>query len=291
MKEIRHLLLPKNLFNLNVLELCPTNEDFKEYTNTHKHNYFSLIDEEINDYKDIIKPNYFDVIFMENELTNEMSSQFFDIINYTLKNKGKCLINISTDVLTIPSLFEKYDVNEDNFIYKNIDVIGYKRQELLIKQEELRKIKELKKQIELKKQEELQKQIELKKQEEVRKKKELEEELKRQKQLEKEKELKNKNEYEKGLKNLLEKLEKLDSTQPIKPKKNVVIKNKPKNYSVGSLSLNEKKPTEKPKSKKITLKKETPTKEIKKVNIIKQTLNKVKNKISIRPRRGSRPKL
>ena len=95
MKEIRHLLLPKNLFNLNVLELCPANEDFKEYTNTHKHNYFSLNDEEINDYKNIIKPNYFDVIFMEIELTNEMSDQFFELINYSLKNKGKCLINIS----------------------------------------------------------------------------------------------------------------------------------------------------------------------------------------------------
>ena len=80
MKEIRHLLLPNNLFNLNVLELCSTNEEFKELTNKRKHNYFYLNSEQIDNYKNIIKPNYFDVIFMDSELTNEILVQLFDLI-------------------------------------------------------------------------------------------------------------------------------------------------------------------------------------------------------------------
>ena len=266
MKEIRHLLLPNNLFNLNVLELCSTNEEFKELTNKRKHNYFYLNSEQIDNYKNIIKPNYFDVIFMDSELTNEILVQLFDLIQYSIKKSGRCLINLNKDVTTIPTDFEIYDVNDEFFIYKNIDVLGYKRQEELWRQEKLRKEKEL--------------------EEKLRK----EEELKKEKEL-KEKELKNNNDYKKGLKNLFDKLEKIDSTPSPKSKKNVVIKNKPKNYSVGTLSLNEKKPTKKINSKKIKVQKEKPTKKTKKVNIVKQTLNKVKNKLTIRPRRGSRPKL
>ena len=287
MKEIRHLLLPNNLFNLNVLELCSTNEEFKELTNKRKHNYFYLNSEQIDNYKNIIKPNYFDVIFMDSELTNEILVQLFDLIQYSIKKSGRCLINLNKDVTTIPTDFEIYDVNDEFFIYKNIDVLGYKRQEELWRQEKLRKEKEL--------EEKLRKEEELRKEKELEEKLRKEEELKKEKELKekelKEKELKNNNDYKKGLKNLFDKLEKIDSTPSPKSKKNVVIKNKPKNYSVGPLSLNEKKPTKKINSKKIKVQKEKPTKKTKKVNIVKQTLNKVKNKLTIRPRRGSRPKL
>ena len=43
--------------------------------------------------------------------------------------------------------------------------------------------------------------------------------------------------------------------------------------------------------KKIIVKKEIKSKKIKKGNVVEKTIQQIKNKINVRPRRGSRPKL
>ena len=70
---------------------------------------------------------------------------------------------------------------------------------------------------------------------------------------------------------------------------------------MGSLSLTEKQPVKEEPPKKMVVKEETPkkiivkkeikSKKIKKGNVVEKTIQQIKNKINVRPRRGSRPKL
>lgn len=259
MKEVSQLLIPKNIFNLNVLELCKSDSVFEGHVFKNNNNYFSLTKEEIKSYKNLLKPNYFDAIFMDYDLPDNLLSDLFTLINYSLKNNGKCLLYINIDNTIKLEGFDLYQSTNENFIYKNIDVLGFKlEKETKEKEEKLKKEKERKQ-----KEEKLKKQIET---------------------IEKEKK---DYDYSKKINQLTEK-ETITVKPPLKPK--IIVKNN-KNYSLGSLSTKEKKPIKKDLNKEILIKTEKPKNNINKVNIKKELPKKVKNNINIRPKRGSRPKL
>jgi len=266
MKEIRHLLTPKNIFNLNILEIYKSDSDFEVYVKEQNHNYFSLTEIELEDYKNILKSNYYDVIFMDYNTPN--NNLIFDIVDYTLKNSGKGLLSLENDDSFSLMGFESYKTMNNNYIYKNIDVVGFKEEEKRKQEEEKRKQEE-----------------EKRKQEEEKRKQE-EEKIKQEEEKRKQEEEKRHKE-----KNLiwLKKVEKIKIEQ--KKPKNSILNSKTKEYSFGSLSINEQKIKRKPKPKKSLVVKEKPKNNINKVNIKKELPKKVKNNINIRPKRGSRPKL
>lgn len=259
MKEVSQLLIPKNIFNLNVLELCKSDSVFEGYVFKNNNNYFSLTKEEIKSYKNVVNPNYFDVIFMDYDLPNNLLSDLFTLINYSLKNNGKCLLYLNIDDTSKLEGFDLYQSTNENFIYKNIDVLGFKlEKEAKEKEEKLKKEKERKE-----KEEKLKKQIET---------------------IEKEKK---DYYYAKNVEQLTEK-QTITVKPVIEPK--IIVKNN-RNYSLGSLSIKEKKSIKKDSNKEIVIKTEKPKININKVNIKKDKPKKVKNNINIRPKRGSRPKL